>query len=166
MGKAISMPASAVLLGLLVIVSFTMSHSAIEVDGTDWIEPAILWISICMPTGSGKSSLCKYLKHLVDDAREKADANAGRSWFADDQSFEKMGALMDENNSKLLGLYDELAMFLSQMNVFRGKVVTDSHEVAVFLQLYGGNPWVRKTGEYAYEITIVTRYVYIYIFSA
>ena len=53
---------------------------------------------------------------------------------------------MDENNSKLLGLYDELAMFLSQMNVFRGKGVTDSREVAVFLQLYGGNPWVRKTG--------------------
>ena len=49
-----------------------------------------------------------------------------------DQSFEKMGALMDENNSKLLGLYNELAMFLSQMNVFRGKGVTDSHEVAVF----------------------------------
>lgn len=43
---------------------------------------------------------------------------------------------------------DELSMFLSQMNVFRGKGVTDSHEVAVFLQLYGGNPWVRKTGNY------------------
>lgn len=125
-----------------------MSHSAIQVEGTDWIEPAIVWISICMPTGSGKSSLCKYLKHLVDDAREKTGADADTSWFADDQSFEKMGALMDENNSKLLGLYDELAMFLSQMNVFRGKGVTDSHEVAVFLQLYGGNPWVRKTGNY------------------
>ena len=140
------MPASAVLLGLLVIVSFAMSHSAVQVEGTDWIEPVIVWISICMPTGSGKSSLCKYLKHLVDDAHEKVGADADRSWFADDQSFEKMGALMDENNSKLLGLYDELAMFLSQMNVFRGKGVTDSHEVAVFLQLYGGNPWVRKTG--------------------
>ena len=124
-----------------------MSHSAIQVDSTDWIEPAIVWISICMPTGSGKSSLCKYLKHL-DDAREKAGADADTSWFADDQSFKKMGALMDDNNSKLLGLYDEFAMFLSQMNVFRGKGVTDSHEVAVFLQLYGGNPWVHKTGNY------------------
>ena len=140
------MPASAVLLGLLVIVSFAMSHSAIQVEGTDWIEPALIWISICMPTGSGKSSLCKYLKLLVDNARENSGAET--SWFADDQSFEKMGALMDENNSKLLGLYDELAMFLSQMNVFRGKGVTDSHEVAVFLQLYGGNPWVRKTGKF------------------
>ena len=139
------MPASAVLLGLLVIVSFAMSHSAIQVEGTDWIEPALIWISLCMPTGSGKSSLCKYLRFLVDDAHEKTGAET--SWFADDQSFEKMGALMDENSSKLLGLYDELAMFLSQINVFRGKGVTDSHEVAVFLQLYGGNPWVRKTGK-------------------
>ena len=47
---------------------------------------------------------------------------------------------------KLMGLYDELAMFLSQMNIFRGKGVGDSHELAVFLQLYGANPWARKTG--------------------
>lgn len=140
------MPATAALFGLLVIVGFTMSHSAVEVQGTDWIEPVLLWISICMPTGSGKSSLCKYLKRLVDDTH----ANTGLdtpSWFLDDQSFEKMGALMCENNSKLLGLYDELAMFLSQMNVFRSKGVTDSHELAVFLQLYGANSWVRKTGK-------------------
>ena len=62
------------------------------------------------------------------------------------QSFEKMGALMHDNHSKLLGLYDELTMFLAQMNVFRGKEVTDSHELAVFLQLHGANSWVRKTG--------------------
>ena len=147
------MPASSVLLGLIVIVSFAMSHSAIQVEGTDWIEPALIWISICMPTGSGKSSLCKYLKYLVDEAREKSGTDTDTSWFADDQSLEKMGALMDENNSKLLGLYDELAMFLSQMNVFRGKGVTDSYEVAVFLQLYGGNPWVRKTGKCSYILT-------------
>ena len=36
-----------------------------------------------------------------------------------------------------LGLYDELAMFLSQINVFRSKGLSDSHEMAVFLQLYG-----------------------------
>ena len=33
-GKAISMPASAILYGILVIVSFTMSHSAVQVEGT------------------------------------------------------------------------------------------------------------------------------------
>ena len=55
---------------------------------------------------------------------------------------------MNENYSKLLGLYDELAMFLSQINVFRGKGVTDSHELAVFLQLYCANSWVRKIRYY------------------
>ena len=74
--------ASAVLLGLLVIVSFAMSHSAIQVEGTDWIEPALIWISICMPTGSGKSSLCKYLKLLVDNARENSGAaGADSEWW-------------------------------------------------------------------------------------
>lgn len=57
-----------------------------------------------------------------------------------------MGAIMQENHCKILALYDELSMFLSQVNIFSGKKVTDSHELAVFLQLYGANSWVRKTG--------------------
>lgn len=138
------MPPSAVLVGLLPIVSFAMSHSAVEVEGTDWVEPVLLWISVSMPTGSGKSALCKYLKHLLEDARELAEGET--SWFLDDQSFEKMGAIMEENNSKLIGMYDELSMFLSQINVFRGKGVSDSHELSVFLQLYGATSWARKTG--------------------
>ena len=140
------MPATAVLFGLLVVVSFSMSHSAVEIEGTDWVEPVLLWISICMPTGSGKSSLCKFLKRLVDDTRVCTGIDSP-SWLLDDQSFEKMGALMHENNSKLLALCDELAMFLSQMSVFRSKGGADSHELALFMQLYGANSWVRKTGE-------------------
>lgn len=146
------MPATAVLLGLIGIVSFAMFHSAVEVEGTDWVEPVLLWIVICMPTGSGKTSLCKYLRKLVDDVwlmtRANTEPDSPNNWFSDDQSSEKMGALMHENNSKLLGLYDELAMFLSQMNVFRGKGVADSHELSVFLQLYSANSWVHKTGTY------------------
>lgn len=140
------MPPTAVLLGLMLIVSFTMSHSTVHVEGTDWIEPVILWLSVCMPTGSGKSTLCKYLKQLVEEARSGSDIADDVSWMSDDQSFEKLGALMDENHAKLLGLYDELAMFLSQMNVMKGKGVTDSYEASVFLGLYGGNPWIRRTG--------------------
>ena len=119
------MPPVAILAGLLLIVSYSMSHSVVTVDGTDWVEPVLLWISICMPTGSGKSSLCKYLCKLVDDARSQNGAGDSQpSWFLDDQSFEKMGALMCENSWKLLGLYDELPMFLSQINVFRGRQLT------------------------------------------
>ena len=112
------------------------------------MEPVLLWVAICMPTGSGKSSLCKWLKKLVEEVRTKAtsDSENTTSWFLNDQSLEKMGAMMSENFSKQLGLYDEFAMFLSQMNVFRGKGVIDSHEASVFLQFYGGSGWVRKTG--------------------
>ena len=141
------MPSVAVLAGLILIVSFSMSHSTVAVEGTDWIEPVLLWISVCMPTGSGKSSLCKYLRKLVEDARSNSGLEENTpSWFLDDQSFEKMGALMSDNNWKLLGLYDELPMFLSQINVFRGRGLSDSHELALLLQLYGGCQWVRKTG--------------------
>ena len=101
-----------------------------------------------MPTGMGKSSLCKLLRKLMGEARRQCGLdNSVSSWLMDDQSFEKMGDLMYKNHWKLLGLYDELSMFLSQVNVFRGRGVSDSHELAVFLQLYGSDPWVRRTGK-------------------
>ena len=145
------MPPVAVLAGLLLTVSFAMSHSVVQVEGTDWMEPVLLWIAICMPTGSGKSALCKFLKSLVERARQECNLTEDDpSWCLDDQSFEKMGAIMAENHGKLLGLYDELAMFLSQINVFRSKGLSDSHEMAVFLQLYGASSWVRRTGMQLY----------------
>ena len=142
-GRCMSMPPLA---GLLLIVSFLMSHSVVEVEGTDWVEPVLLWISVCMPTGSGKSSICKYLRRIVCDAQTNCGLESG-SWLLDDQSFEKMGDLMYQNHWKLLGLYDELAMFLSLVNIFKGRGLSDSHELAIFLQLYGGDPWVRRTGK-------------------
>lgn len=142
------MPPIAVLAGLLVIVGFSMSHSVVQVADTDWVEPVLLWIAICMQTGSGKSGLCKFLKSLVLRARSECHLGPDDpSWCLDDQSFEKMGAIMSENHGKLLGLYDELPMFLSQINVFTSRGVSSSHEVAMFLQLYGANEWVRRTGK-------------------
>lgn len=140
------MPPTAVLYGLIIIMSFAMSHSAVEVAETGWVEPVLVWIAICMPTGSGKSSLCKLLPKLVDDTRANLGYESSPSWTADDQSLEKLGALMSENNDRLLGLYDELAMFLSQMNIFHGKNVTESRELSVFLHLFGAKSWCRKTG--------------------
>ena len=55
---------------------------------------------------------------------------------------------MGENNWKLLGLFDELPMFLAQMNIYRGKGISDSHELALLLKLYGGTEWNRRTGMY------------------
>lgn len=84
-----------------------MSHLVVQVEGTEWIEPVLLGIAICMPKGSGKSALCKLLKSLV----EKARINCGLSdtdltWCRDDPTFEKMGFLMSENHCKQIGLYD------------------------------------------------------------
>lgn len=162
----------AVLAGLLLTVSFTMTHSVVQVEGTEWIEPVLLWIAICMPTGSEKSALCKFLKSLVDKARKNCGlTHSDPTWCLDDQSFEKMGALMSENHSKLLGLYDELAMFLSQINVFRGRGVSDSHEVALFLQLYCASSWTRRTGKANRNVAMVlmfgcmsvTHFLFVYL---
>ena len=66
-----------------------------------------------------------------------------------------MGAIMCENHGKLLGLYDELAMFFSQINVFWLRGLSDSHEMSVFLQLYGARSWIRKTGIFIYSMPVV-----------
>jgi hypothetical protein len=72
------------------------------------------------------------------------------TWLVDDASFEKMGALMHENSARLLGLYDELAAFLSQIKLYRGGGLSESHELALFLQLFNGHHWRRDTGEHIF----------------
>lgn len=90
------MPPTAVLAGLVFITSYSMTHSVVEVEGTDWLEPVLVWLSICMPTGSGKSALCKYLRKLVQETRLQCGQEEAPFWMLDDQSFEKLGELMQE----------------------------------------------------------------------
>ncbi len=106
------MPVDAVLAGLIMIVGFSVSHSDIEVMGIYWVEPVFVWVAVCMLTGSGKSTLCKFLRNLV----KKARCQCGE--ICDNQSFEKLGELIEGNHGKLVGLYDELSTFLAQVIFF------------------------------------------------
>ena len=116
-----------------------MSHSTVHVlDRASYSPPFDGWLSVCQLVVE-RALYANTLKQLVE-ARSGSDITDDVSWMSDDQSLEKLGALMDEYHAKLLGLYDELAMFLSQMNVMKGKGVTDSYEASLFLGLYGGNP--------------------------
>ena len=86
-----------------------------------------------MPTGSGKSSLHKYLHELICNVRSKRSCtDKDPSWFIGDSTFEKMGELMAQNKGCLFGLYDELSTFLAQINLYRGKGLAVSHELALF----------------------------------
>ena len=119
-----------------------------SVQGTDWIEPVIVWLTVGMPTGCGKSSVFRYLLRLIGLTRKKLHIPDGApSWSLDEATFEKMGALMSDNGGRLLGIYDEMTTFLTQINLYRSRGLADSHDVAVFLQLYNGHPWSRKTGK-------------------
>lgn len=143
------MAPSAVLRGIIILVSFFISHSEIHVENTAWVEPAIVWLSIGMPSGSGKSPVFKYLMKVILQIRElKKVPDNTPSWHLDVATFEKMGALMDDNDGRLIGIYDELTTFLMQINLYKSRGHADSHDVAVFLQLYNGHPWTRKTGMY------------------
>ena len=113
-----------------------------------WKEPVLLWCTVAMPTGSGKSTLFRYLFKLLNEVRKKAAVGKDDpSWVLDDASFEKMGALMHSNGSRILGLYDELSAFLSQINLYKGRSLSDSHELSLFLQLFNGHPWKRDTSK-------------------
>ncbi len=129
------------------VTSFILAPAVVTIPGVDWVEPAIVWLSINMPTGSGKSSLYKYLHELTCNVCKQRGYKADNpSWFIGDSTFEKMGELMSKNNGCLFGLYDELSTFLAQINLYRGKGLAVSHELALFLQLFNGSSWSRKTG--------------------
>ena len=142
------MPPTAVISGLIAVTAFCMSHANVCVPGTDWVEPVLLWIAIGMPTGSGKSPLYKFLLKILRSTQTQVGlSETSPPWLLHEATFEKMGAMMAENHCKLLGLYDELSSFLTQINLYKGRGLADSHDLALFLQLYNGNPWSRKTGK-------------------
>ena len=73
--KALSMHPTAVLGGLLTLVTIAMSHASVNVPGTNWVESVLLWVAIGMPTGSGKTPLYKYLTTLLRKMREACSAS-------------------------------------------------------------------------------------------
>lgn len=99
-----------------------------------------------MPTGSGKSTLCTYISDLIKAVRERVGSK--EVWEVGDSTFEKMGQLMFLNSGRIFGMYDEVTTFLTQLNVYQGKGLSNSHELALFLQLYNGHSWSRNTGSY------------------
>lgn len=146
-GKALCIHPAGVLGGLVILASYVQSPAVIRVPGTEWSERALVWLSINMPTGSTKSALYQYLQGIVIHVRERCGyQHHDPAWLLGDASCEKMGDLMASNGGRLLGLYDELTSFLTQLNLYRGKGVTMSHELALFLQLYNGLSWTRSTG--------------------
>ena len=50
-----------------------------------------------------------------------------------------------ENGGRLLGMFDELSAFLTKIKLHSSRGLTDSHELAMFLELYNANPWTRTT---------------------
>ena len=94
MAKALNVPPTAVLGGYLVLCSY-ISPPTVEVPGTDWSEPVLLWLTVTMPTGSGKSTLFRHLYSLLMEVRESAGVQSDDpAWIMDDATFEKMGALV------------------------------------------------------------------------
>jgi len=140
----LSIPPTAVLASLMGICGFFLAPSTVEVDDTDWKEPVIIWECVCMPTGAGKSPLCSYILNLLCAIKEMIPSSP--CWQVGDSTFEKMGELMHRNSGRILGIYDELTTFLTQLNVYQGKGLSNSHELALFLQLYNGHAWNRNTG--------------------
>ena len=148
-GRAMNLPPTAVLSGYIILGSSVLSPAVVKVPSTDWIEPVLIWLTIAMPTGSGKSTLFRHLYSILQEMRSINElSDRDPSWTFDDASFEKMGALMKENSGRLLGFYDEMSAFLTQINLYRGRGLSDSHEMALFLQLYNGHPWRRDTSQF------------------
>ena len=134
--------------GLVILTSYVVSPAVVKVPGTEWRERVLVWLSINMPTGSTKSALYQYMHSIILCVRAKCGLTSrDPTWLLGDATCEKMGDLMATNGGRLLGLYDELSTFLTQLNLSKGKGLTFSHELALFLRLYNGHSWTRSTGK-------------------
>jgi len=72
-----------------------------------------------------------------------------KQWLLSDQTFEKLGEMMSQNDCKMLGLYDELTNWLSQVNLYSGnKGLLDTHEFTKVLELFSATGWSRQTGKF------------------
>ena len=101
-------------------------------------------------TGTGKSTVYKYLVNVIKNVRKRLSEEdfEMKEWLLSDQTFEKMGELMCQNDGKMLGLYDELTNWLSQVNLYSGnKGLLDTHEFTKVLELLSATAWSRQTGE-------------------
>ena len=75
LGKAMSVPPAAILGGLLILTSFVLSPAVVRVPGTTWVEPTLIWLTISMPTGSRKTTVCQFLRGLLQEIREAAQCS-------------------------------------------------------------------------------------------
>lgn len=70
--KSMSVPPAAILGGLLLLTSFIISPAVVKVPGTDWEEPALIWLTISMPTESRKTTIYQFLRRLLQRIRQEA----------------------------------------------------------------------------------------------
>lgn len=138
----------------MLVTSFALAPAMVVIPGLDWQEPNIVWLSINMPDGSGKHSLHKYLHILIGRIRRERGCRADDpSWLLGNSTFREMEELVSKNDGRLFCLYDELSTFLAQLNLYRGKVLGVSHELATLIQQYNGRPWTHRTGKLLISIS-------------
>lgn len=71
MGKSLSVPPSAILGGLLILTSYLLSPTVIKTPANNWMEAALIWLTISMPTGSRKSTVYQFLIDLLKKVRQR-----------------------------------------------------------------------------------------------
>jgi hypothetical protein len=106
-------------------------------------QTGVINLGVCVYANrQRKCPLCHYVAKILEEIRVRIRDKT--PWQVEDATFEKMGELMSHNGGRILGMYDELTTFLTQINLYRGGGLANSHELALFLQLYNGYSWTRK----------------------
>ena len=121
------------------LTSFVLSPCVVKVPGTVWVEPALFWLIISMPTGSRKTTVYQFMRRMLEDVRRAAGCtgiykspvsnlftiwlqmhitDSDPAWLLQDATFEKMGVIMAENKGRLLAMFDELSAFLTKIKLY------------------------------------------------
>ena len=140
---------------MLIPVQYSMGHSQIELEDSDFQEPTILWLISHMPSGTRKSKLYKFISKLMleayknksetlDQSNSHNDSNtSSHSKFNINQAtFEVIGQDMAITNNIGMWFFDEGRSFFSQVKMYNNGT---SRNEAALLSLYDGGEWNHKT---------------------
>ena len=118
-------------LGLFLGNLFPMPYvinTKVNIETTDWEEPALVWLLLHMPSGTRKSVIFNFIKLISSNLEDD-----GKIYQVCESTFEKLGLTMQANDGKICWFFDEARHFFSQLGLYQKG---SSRDESVLLSLY------------------------------
>ena len=127
---AIGAPEEFIFYPLLTAVASCMGVNGYVRINDSWTEPSILWLIVAAKKGEKKTAALRIIRKPIEQlettlreqwASEESETKPKTppQLLVDNFSFEELHAVMKRNNNQILGFFDEMSSFYSQLDLFK-----------------------------------------------